>query len=517
MTKHYPKMSLAAFAHKFKPEIPFGAVLALEVALVMRIYAINFGVIQFGDPDEGAYLGVARLLNHGYAYGQFFFDQFPLFPQLLALAFRTGGDNVSSARAMILIFAALGLVAIALLTRTAGTRAAALLAVGLTALHPFYVTFSRYTMSEVPSIALALWALVVVSPFGQPSSRWRLALAAMLLTASVLIKPLAIGLVFPLFAWVVWTRIERGESRIKVHWRPLLVDGIVFAGVCLVTALPFLGLHLGNEFRETVVFHEQELNARGPEFQLGLNGLGKFLQDSVGWLGLFGLGVAALTRRAPLFLLPLLAGNLITLALVLQLPPFSHHYTLLVPTLSIVAALGLEQGARELYNAGRALPAWRREAERYPVRLRVLGLAAAAVVAFILTCVSAPQVVAQDRAILERARRNDDAVVTFLAQHTHPNDFVLSDDPIVVYLAGCLLPPSGINLAYVSTFEIDRSAFARLSQTMQVFPVQAVVVTGEYHRNPKLIHWLEATFPVQYEVDGGSAALSAKFFLMPPK
>lgn len=510
-------MSLTALAHKLKPEIPFGAALALEIVLVMRVYAINFGVIQFGDPDEGAYLGVARLLNHGYAYGQFFFDQFPLFPQLLALAFRIAGDNVSSARAMILIFAALGLVAIALLTRTAGTRAASLLAVGLTALHPFYLTFSRYTMSEVPGAALAFWALVVVSPFDQPRSRRRLALAAMLLTASVLIKPLAIGLVFPLFAWVVWTRIERGESRIRVHWRPLLVDGIVFAAVCLVTALPFLGLRLGNEFRETVVFHEQELGARGPEFQLGLNGLGKFLQDSLGWLGLFGLGAAALTRRTPLFFLPLLAGNLITLGLLLQLPPFSHHYTLLVPTLSIVAALGLEQGVRELYNAWRAITAWLRNAEQNRVRLRGLALATLGVLAFILVGIAAPQVAAQDRAILERARRNDDAVIAFLAQHTHPNDFVLSDDPIVVYLAGCLLPPSGINLAYVSTFEIDRNAFARLSQTMHAYPLQAVVATGEYHRNPTLIHWLEATFPIQREVDGGSNALSAKFYLMPPK
>lgn len=506
-------MNPSRLAQKLKPELRFLFPLVLVIALAVGLYSINLGVIQTGDPDEGVYLGAARLINYGYPYARFFFDQFALFPEMLALALRIGGDTLLSARILILLFSASGLFAVAFLTRALGSRLASVLAVLLTALHPYYLTTSRYTMGEIPGVALALWACAAILAFTRHRARAWLILAGILMTASVLVKPLTVSFVIPLLVWLVWARIHATQGATGIDWRALLLDGFVLVSSGIVTALPFLDWNLSEQFRATVLFHRDELAFHGATLGSRLEGLRAFSLASGGWLGLALVGV--LSARSLQSLLPLLAAEAATVILLLQLPPFNHHYALLVPVLGIVAAVGIEQGAQHLYRVLRStvahLRARQKNASMLP-RASALLAAVAAGLALVLALASLPQIELQNRLVLVRARRNKDAVVARLAQRTQPGAFVLCDDPIVVYLAGRLLAPSAINLSYVSTFELDPTAYRRLDETMQEYPLAAVVVTGAFRSDPKLMAWVKSTFPVSRRVVGVDGALSADIY-----
>src|SRR5690348_14714507 len=65
---------------------------------------LHLMVPQKEDPDEGAYLTVARLLNLGQPHSSFSFDQFWLFPQLLAWTAQIFGDSLGTGRILVVIF-----------------------------------------------------------------------------------------------------------------------------------------------------------------------------------------------------------------------------------------------------------------------------------------------------------------------------------------------------------------------------------------------------------------------------
>lgn len=492
------------------PNLRFAIVVGILVLAALALYAINFGVIQQGDPDEGVYLSAARLLNLGYPYSDFFLDQFALFPSLIASAFRIGGDNLASARALMLVFAGVGLLGITRLTRAVSVRWVAAAALVLTAVHPYYLALARYTMGEIPALAFMVWALVLVATWNVHGSRLRLVGAGALFAASLLIKPLLICFALPLVVWIVSPYIQVEEKHARIQWRSLAQALLLLIGPMLVVALFFVNLDVGNQFRGTVLFHLDEIAVHGPLFEVRAESARAFFVSSFGWWGLFLIGAVSMLRRSPRFPAALLVSELGTFLLLLQLPPFPHHYTLLVPILCLFAALGVQTSVQWL---GRAVDFLKNG--RSGLSGQILVTACLALFALSALVWAIPQIELENRLILLRARRDKDAVVEFVRQHTQPRDFVLSDDPIVVFLANRAFPPSALNLAYASSFQIDPYSLDRLDLTMKKYPLRQVVVAGTYHSVPALLHWVQQHFSKHRIVAGKPPALRAEIYWNP--
>lgn len=113
--------------------IALGLTLALAIAFALQ----SLGLSESGDPDEGVQLLVARLLNHGYSFQTFFYDQFALFSFILAATQRLGGETILSGRLTILLFAAFGMASLAALGKFFAGRLVAILAIVFVILHPY--------------------------------------------------------------------------------------------------------------------------------------------------------------------------------------------------------------------------------------------------------------------------------------------------------------------------------------------------------------------------------------------
>lgn len=485
----------------------YPAALLFILAAAWWVETVNLLRAMSGGPDEGIYLGSARLLNYGYPFRSFFFDQFALFPQILALALRLGGDSVLTGRLTIVLFSISALLGLALLTRTVSTRAAAISAIPLAVANPFFLEQSRFVMAEVPAIAFMLWALVVVTAFTSRHQRRWLVVGAVLCAASLLIKPLTIGLALPVVWWLIAGRIVREPGRRALRWRELTIDLTVFLGTGIITGALFVNLaDLGGEFQRTVGFHLQETTIWAADVSGRIDGVVGFFTENRACSGLALTGTLFALVKKPGRALPLILAEGATVLVLLQLSSLPHYYALLAPLLALFSAVGLFEGATALVHILRlvvrvfptsasalgqklANPA---PLGRFTALLSVIFLAAAAVWIH-----DAPELARHNLGVLRKTSHNTTPTVLFLRQRTAPGDFLISDDPMVVFRAGCLIPPSAINLSYASTFRFFKGSQRRLEESVRDYHVKAFAVLGPFNANFPLMKWIATNYPVE--------------------
>jgi len=104
----HPARNLSMYCMQFARKNGFVFALAALVVLATSFESIQLEHALSSGPDEGVYLIAARLLNHGYSYTSFFLDQFALFPGIMALALRLGGDSALVGRLTIVLFFCFG-------------------------------------------------------------------------------------------------------------------------------------------------------------------------------------------------------------------------------------------------------------------------------------------------------------------------------------------------------------------------------------------------------------------------
>jgi hypothetical protein len=478
----------------------FGLGIAMAIGLAAWCLMPDAVVSRRRDVDEGVYLMVARLLNGGDASSTFFFDQFWLFPKTLATAFQLFGDSLIVGRLTVFGFSLVGAIGITILSYQLGARWAAPLAILAAAVEPLYLRQSRVAMSDIPCAACLTWALVSLVAFQKNRRRFWLALSGVCAAASLTIKPLAIGFFVSLVILLLIQRAHREAGRLRFDLNALAMDLLVFAVSGIITAAPFIDLlHPINEYRRTILFHLAEKNWLAPTAADRWHALLGFTRQNIPWLGFAAVGVAGL-RPLPGVAWALLAGELLSTAILLQLPPWLHHYTLLVPLLIVFSVLGLERGFIALKQTITDL----RNHTAIPNSSK--SLAIMFVVALFIACVDLPRIARYDYRAFYPQPENLEPAIRYLEQNTAPGDYLLSDDVMIPYLANRLVPPSAINLTFAATFKFDQASGTYLETTLRQYPVAGVIVSARYRRNSQLMSWIESKFPVSTQVGGDNPA-----------
>ncbi|HEX9038258.1 MAG TPA: glycosyltransferase family 39 protein [Ktedonobacterales bacterium] len=466
----------------------------LALALILMAAAIYLWPIAAfsDDTDEGVYWQSLRAMASGHPlFSSVFSSQAPLFLPSLYPFYLLFGQTIAAARAAVVVYALVGIVAIYWLGAQIGGKWGGLIAAALLTVDYHYALQGRTLQADAPAVALEILAVAIGVAASRRFGRSRLALAAltgvavalatlMKLTEICALVPIAVYLGAPLLR-----AFDGGEGRIQ---RPsaaglrigaratalglgmVAVGGLITTGIVLA---PFAS-DLSEIWRQAVTFHLAAAHLPGGS----LTGNLRVIIREARWAGLtaaLALGIAYWRRdwRMGPPLLWLIASTLILLR---QFPLFDHIAILIVPCLALMSSLAPAMlGPVTTKVTGRWLS---------------LGFAVLTCAVFAGGLYSAIKTTAHDA-----ARQPSLTVKTQLAAieaYTAPGETIITDDQYAAASIGRNVPPELVDTSYVRV----ASGFLTASQVEAILArdnVRVVVfATGRLNSAHGLQAWLSA-------------------------
>ncbi len=390
--------------------------------------------------DEGVYLLSARSVAAGHRlFTQVFSSQPPAFLESLALALRVFGDRMETGRLVMLAFSLVSLASIADLGRRlfgpwAAPAAAAALALSMT-----FGDLAHVVQAETPALAASLASLSACLEARRRgwSIGW-LAFSGALLATGCLFKLTAVPTAAPLAlllllepAGVDQARWRFDGSGLALLRRAGVRAAVLAAGAAPVFGVPLLVYDLPGLYEQTVAFHLAKQEVYRLALSDNVRRAASHLVADGAIAAAAAIGATMTLRRGRrLTLVWLLAWLVVMLAAVVQQRPlFWRHFVLLCPPLALFASAAVGLAAERAAGAWKAAP--------------LLCAVALWTAAGVLDR-------GRDSAIFPlwpEARRAPGyerglgAATKWIRTHTDPGEFIVSDDPLVVYLAGRQSPP----------------------------------------------------------------------------
>lgn len=459
--------------------------MALEVGVAAALCAFQAllflrGLETPADYDEGVYVAAVDALSHGQELGsEIFTAQPPGFYALLRVGDALFAHSVDGMRVWIVVLALAGSLAAFLLGRAVGGPAAGLGAALLLGVAPPYPTFAGRISADLPAYVLGLVALVCVVYRG--TGRRALVAAGAsgaLLAAAVSVKLSALTVLLPLMGFAVALRLRPRE---------LGALGSGAAAVVLAFALAHWGA-LRDLWFGAVTYHTRARDVPGPGLAENAERILDFLDPRTPFGWLVPAAVLILVSpwrprlRLPLWPLWLWAAGG-ALLLVWHRPLHDNHLVLLAITLALPAGIVLGAAVTQAPSRVAALAA------------TVLALALAA--GYV-----------QESRRLERNAAPDPPEVTWAArrlqERTRPDELVVTDRPIIAFLADRRVPGEVLDSAALA-FDAGVIDAAKIFEAIERHDVRAVIAAREFRNEPEVLAGLAKRFPTRLE--HGDAAL----------
>jgi hypothetical protein len=396
----------------------FWGALGLELALFVGWQWAHLGGFQW-TTDEGLYAMRARLLQQGFAlYRDIWTDQFPGMVQIVQLAFALGGGQIESARAAVVLIAAVGLGSAAVVARRLSGDLGALLVAPVVALVPNYYWLSRAVISpDLPATSLAVASLALMMAYTGRRRRWLLLTSGLVMSLALYVKASAVLVAAPCVLWLWQQRAGRPAP---------LQEAVVWGlAVALPLAVALAWQHPAAMWQQFVA---TQLESAGMELKIGSHAvkIGAYLREHWGLaaLGVAGLLVAVVNRRPARWL----AGTWLAaavLVLLVRSPMWpKHHLSVLLYPLGIAGAGAFEALAAALRSRKIGLP----------TALALLGIGA--------QLAALPGIVTADATLAEAPTYESTLhAVRFLEERYPEGAVVISDYHMIPFRAGCTVPP----------------------------------------------------------------------------
>ena len=447
--------------------VSLGAILAAQALVFAQV--VSAGAAS--DYDEGTYLASVDALRHGQRLGAAVFaSQPPDWYQLLELLSLLTTRSVEAWRVWMVVIALLGTIAAFEVVRRLAGAVAGLIAAGLLGISPYYGDYAARVVADVPAISFTFAALAFAVAACRPR-RWIPALAAgALFVCAVLIKLTALTAVIPLIGLAIALRPRRGEVG-------AFAAGAAAVGLAAVVAN---ARALGSLWAGAVTYHRLAArltvvpNAGANRFRLRE----AYVHDGRTLFFWFVVaGVAALIalvalRRAglvwPLWLWPVVVAPV----LVETRPLHENHYTLL--SASLVLPVGASLGA--LLDGLRS------------VRLRAASLviiAMALTIGYVRT--------GRRLATASDHERDGPAVAWGVGRLRHGSGLVVTDQPILAYLAGRRVPGELVDTA-VLRFDTGSLTDEMVLHVIDRDHVSVVTVGRAFRDRPAILEGLRERY-----------------------
>jgi len=445
------------------------------------------------DYDEGVYMMDARLIRAGHRlYSDIFSAHPPLFVQSIAWAFAVLGTSAQVARAVVVVYSTVGLLAAALVARELGGPLAGLSAASLLAVTPDFFLYSRVCIQDLPAISMATLALLWSLLYWRSGRRVWLLLSGFSLAIGLLLKLLVLFAVPVLAISVVLCHFHsssspRGDFRNASPWRRTFVALLWWGGSLVVPILLCAAFYKARPMVEqTLLFHWQARDAFEWDALYNLRGITRYVVKDRGLFVLAFYGVIVLLIRSVRRSVPLILWCLIAaLMLVNRAPLWPHLLTPLLLPLSIWAGLAVEHVFHVL-NAAR----------KTRKRRDVVG-ATVSVCVLIAYLLYLPDLVRTDAEQLTAPQKPIEMFIPhFLQAVTDPDDFIVTDEPLVVFWADRNVPPPLTDTSLVRM----RTGFLTTEQLVSLteeYDPPAIVfwISDRFVRNaPEYVDWVEERY-----------------------
>ena len=409
--------------------------------------------------DEGVYLVSLDDIRRGAALGtDVFTSQAPLFYVLLRLIGLVFGVSVSGVRLGIVALDAIGAVFAYLLGRRLAGTAGGLACAGMIAVAPKLPSFGGRIYADTPAMVLVVAALWLASVR-------RSLPAGAVFAAAVLVKYDALT-ALPTVLLMLGTPRRRLRAAGEA-----LVGAVALGGI---VAIVFAN-DLGSIWADSVTYHWNSSDITG---LIGRHEFKGFFAPTTpfAWLTVAGIVVTPLVWRRvwPLWLWAVFAS-----IFVLEYQPLRDNQVLVLPyAFALPAGVSLGLAARRL-----------------PVRLLAVAFAGAAAV------LAAGWVQQLHRVRLDR-RPEDPALVAAaakLAKLTPEGSFVISDQPIVAFLAHRRVPGNYVDTA---SLRFDTGSLTDARVLSDAAGVAAIVAGRAFYARQNLMTDLGLTFPRKVVMPG---------------
>jgi len=211
------------------------------------IYLHPFRFLFEYNLDEGGNLMKALLLLQDYSlYSQIWSDQPPFFTHLLALIFRLTDINVNYGRVLVLTFSSLLIWAIFQIQRNIWGIVSAITSTILIVALPEYTQLSVSVMIGLPSISMAMVALMALVIWHRNKKYAWLIMSAFALIISIFIK-LFTGFLVPIFLiGIILDQYDQFKSKKPIPWRtgvqPVLIWGVSFFFFFIIFGVFYVGI-----------------------------------------------------------------------------------------------------------------------------------------------------------------------------------------------------------------------------------------------------------------------------------
>lgn len=459
------------------PTLTWLACSTLAVAAVAAFIAIELSVLHAGfrDYDEGVYWQSLRAMGRGEPlFGTVFASQPPAFYYAM-LPFYLIGHSIFPLRIGILVFSAAGLAATYVTGRLLAGPVAGLLAAALLATSSLYIQQGAVLQADAPaaSLSLATLAFLLAATHASGRRRWLLGAAAGACLVFAVGTKLS-GAVVALPAALILWRAPRPRSHLPIAF----VLGLAASAlIVLIPMLEYPQAAFDNLIRSHLAAGQALHQALGVNLRLLL-----FKRE----LPLEGLAAAvtlvALLRRDYRVLPIGVWAAASVIAILLYQPLFPHHLVMLLPSLALLAGIGLA-GFSEA-----------------PVALTVSGLALVALTAGLGVGIA----IGDARGELH-AGGHEALLAASLGAHTHDGDFIISDNPYAVALADRDIPGPLVDTSH-QRIASDLLSVADLDAASRRYRVRFVLLDGDRLPSvPGFLAWLNKNYsPAPYSSDGAS-------------
>ncbi|HIC93727.1 MAG TPA: phospholipid carrier-dependent glycosyltransferase [Anaerolineae bacterium] len=451
------------------------------------------------DYDEGPYMMAAKLVHSGHRlYSEVYSAQPPLFIASIAGAFTMLGPSAQAARAVMVVYSTIGLLATALLARELGGWLAGLSAALLLALAPDFFIYSRACIGDIPSMSMAALAILMALYHRRWRQRRWLALSGLALSAGLLLKLLPL-LVVPLLGLIVLLNRSKAFPRLNDRWPPAMADLVWLGLPCLLSSLWCL---LAYDFRpmcdQVIGFWLQARAAFRPD--LASNGQKIVTYLAVlngGILSLAAYGLWATFAKRPAQALVMALWLIFTaLGLANHAPLWPHLLTAWLFPLAILAGMAVSDLVHRLKVLGSEGSDW---SQAKPL---LVGLCAMLVYLSTL-----PATIELDGRLLAAPTSAEDLdAVRFLKAVTAPADCVIADEQLIPFWADRDVPPPLTDTSFKRMFSGRLTAHQLIAMT-QEYEAKAIVFwsDGRFADHlPDYLKWVRTNYRLARRYDSGA-------------
>jgi hypothetical protein len=480
--------------HEKLREITFWFCL-LVLLLAFVLWQANYIDVIGRFHDEGEYLMIGRLVYFGYRlYSEVFAVTPPLFLATICWVFKVWGLSVKVARLLIIAYAVIGALTVALIARRVGGNLAGLVAVTLLLIAPRFTYQSRIAMPDVPAASLAALSVLAAWLYLRSSKRLWLGSAGIIASASLLCKMVSLYIVpllilMPLYRQYNQIFSKRRPGSLKVSRKILLDWGTLLLSFVLPILICALVYDIRALYQQTIVFHLQ-----GPVLNLALvlanlRTIWHYLvyNGALSLLALCGVWWVCTGREQRLGFLIVIWLIIMIAQFVVQTPLLFHHMLPLLFPLVILAGTAVGETLQLFYNLAEGL-------ERRRMVPLLVGL-----VFIVIYLLGLPTLLEENRRFITHRRQAPDMLVDneaiqLVTEVSDMDDFVITDGEIIAFQAGRNIPPI---LGGTSHKRIDLGCLTseQLIAITQEYNVPVVMFwTERFERLSEYLEWVKSNY-----------------------